>query len=162
MLSHFSNTQHKAHRQWEKNLQLILYSKLCVKDNRTKRDTYSRQNVPKFESVDELRELLLANFAAEVSPAKTTSSFKVGYIVGADRRVASANDINLAEGYSLVKSGWITLWAEVISTSEGSLRGTKRPFSTANVPLTNPRDDGNNIRNAARSSTFNIKQYSTV
>ena len=104
--------------------------------------------MPKFESVDELREFLLANFAAELSPAKTTSSFKVGYIAGTNRRVVTANDINLAERYSLVKSGWITLWAEAISTSEGSSRGTKRPFSTTNAAgaefaLTNPSDDGN-------------------
>ena len=96
----------------ESTINIVL--KIVRKDNRTKYDTYSRQNVPKFESVDELREFLLANFAAELSPAKTTSSFKVGYIAGTNRRVVIASDINLAEGYSLVKSGWLTLWAEAI------------------------------------------------
>ena len=53
--------------------------KVVRKSNRTKYDTYSRQNVPMFDSVTELRKFLLANFALELLPAKTTSSFKGAY-----------------------------------------------------------------------------------
>ena len=120
--------------------------KVVRKSNRTKYDTYSRQNVPMFDSVTELRKFLLANFALELLPAKTTSSFKVGYIAGTNRRVVIANDVNLAEAYSLAKDGWITLWAEAIltSASEASPKGSKLCLSgtTDDLSATNLSDNG--------------------
>jgi hypothetical protein len=62
-----------------------------------------------FDNVDELKEFLLSNFSVELSPATTTSSFNLGYVAGANRRVVMAKDINLAEAYSVAKAGWITL-----------------------------------------------------
>lgn len=55
------------------------YINAVSKANRAKYDTYSRQNVPFFESVNELREFFLANFVVELSAAKTTSSFNGRY-----------------------------------------------------------------------------------
>ena len=88
----------------ENTINVVL--KVVRKANRTKYDTYSRQNVEMFNNVDELKEFLLSNFSVELSPATTTSSFNLGYIAGTNRRVVIANDINLAEAYSVAKAGW--------------------------------------------------------
>ena len=73
-------------------------------------------------------------------------STKVGYIAGTNRRVVIANDVNLAEAYSLAKDGWITLWAEAIltSASEASPKGSKLCLSgtTDDLSATNLSDNG--------------------
>jgi hypothetical protein len=57
--------------------------------------------------------------------------------------VVIANDINLAEAYSVAKAGWITLWAEAIVSSVAASRGTKRSLSHATDDLaTNPSGNG--------------------
>jgi hypothetical protein len=90
--------------------------KVVRKANRTKYDTFSRQNVEMFDNVHDLKEFLLSNFSVELSPATTISSFNLGYIAGTNKRVIT-NDINLAEAYSVAKAVWITLWAEAIVSS---------------------------------------------
>ena len=87
-----------------------------------------------FDNVDELKEFLLSNFSVELSPATTTSSFNLGYIPGTNRRGVIANDINLAEAYSVAKAGWITLWAEAIVSSVAASSGTKR-IRTKRIPM---------------------------
>ena len=81
--------------------------------NKTQYDTYTRQNMPMFESVTALRHFLVDNFKAElaVAPAGHAESF-LGYITGTNRRITISSGVQLAETYSLVKKGWITLWAD--------------------------------------------------
>ena len=125
----------------ENTINVVL--KVVRKANRTKYDTFSRQNVEMFDNVDELKEFLLSNFSVELSPATTISSFNLGYIAGTNRRVVIANDINLAEAYSVAKAGWITLWAEAIVSSVAASSGTKRSLSHATDDLaTNPSGNG--------------------
>ena len=79
--------------------------------NKTQYDTYTRQNMPIFESVTALRHFLVDNFKAELAPAGHAESF-LGYITGTNRRITISSGVQLAEAYSLVKKGWITLWAD--------------------------------------------------
>ncbi|CAB4042740.1 Hypothetical predicted protein, partial [Paramuricea clavata] len=133
----------------ENTINVVL--KVVRKANRTKYDTYSQQNVEMFDNVDELKEFLLRNFSVELSPATTTSSFNLGYIAGTNRQVVIANDINLAEAYSVAKAGWITLWAEaIVPPAVAASRGTKRSLSHATDDLaTNPSGNGSNSSEAA-------------
>ncbi|CAB3995291.1 Hypothetical predicted protein, partial [Paramuricea clavata] len=104
-----------------------------------------------FDNVDELKEFLMRSFSVELSPATTTSSFNLGYIAGTNRRVVIANNINLAEAYSVAKAGWITLWAEaIVPPAVAASRGTKRSLSHATDDLaTNPSGNGLNSSEAA-------------
>ena len=49
------------------------------------------------------------NFKAELAPAGHAESFSLGYIAGTNRRMSKLSGVQLAETYSLVKKGWITL-----------------------------------------------------
>ncbi len=116
----------------EKQATIHVILKIVCKSNRTKYSTYSRQNVPMFDSLNEMKEYLLENFAVELSPVDNEQSFKLGYIAGRNRRVVIMNDSNLAEAYSMAKDGWVTLWAEATdSPAESHSKGTKRARSDA-------------------------------
>ncbi len=52
----------------EKQATIHVILKIVCKSNRTKYSTYSRQNVPMFDSLNEMKEYLLENFAVELSP----------------------------------------------------------------------------------------------
>ena len=48
-------------------------------------ERYTVRNLPKFESVPELKQFLLLNYSVELSPA-TNHSFTVGYVYMSDGR----------------------------------------------------------------------------
>ena len=91
--------------------------KVVQQDNRTKYDTYKRENIPIFDSVTDLRAFLLENFTEELSKPADANSFRLGYIVGKNQRLTISNSSNLDEVYSISKDGWIVLWAEPITKS---------------------------------------------
>ena len=116
----------------EKQATIHVILKIVCKSNRTKYSTYSRQNVPMFDSLNEMKEYLLENFAVELSPADNEHSFKLGYIAGRNRRIVMASDSNLVEAYSMAKDGWVTFWAEAAdSPAKYNSKGTKRARSDA-------------------------------
>lgn len=109
----------------EATIHVIL--KIVNKSNRTKYSTYSRQNMPMFDSLNDMKEFLLKHFAVELSPVDNSQSYKLGYIAGRNRRVVIANDSNLVEAYSMAKDGWVTLWTEATdSPAKPISKGTKR------------------------------------
>ena len=65
-----------------------------------------------FESVTALRHFLVDNFKADLAPAGDAESFRLDYIAGTNRRITISSSVQLAKAYSLVKKGWITLWAD--------------------------------------------------
>ncbi|CAB4044505.1 Hypothetical predicted protein, partial [Paramuricea clavata] len=94
-----------------------------------------------FDSLNEMKEYLLENFAVELSPADNEHSFKLGYIAGRNRRIVMANDSNLVEAYSMAKDGWVTFWTEAADSpaAKYNCKGmTKRARSDASD------DDGDN------------------
>jgi hypothetical protein len=108
--------------------------KVVQQDNRTKYDTYKRENIPIFDSVTDLRAFLLENFTEELSKPADANSFRLGYIVGKNQRLTISNSSNLDEVYSISKDGWIVLWAEPITKKKGkgsTSRVTKRTCSHA-------------------------------
>ena len=80
----------------------------------TRYDTYTRQNVEIFDSVEDLREFLFENYSVELSGPADANSFCLGYIVGKNQRVIVSNNANLDEVYFSSKNGWIVLLAEPI------------------------------------------------
>lgn len=125
----------------QKTIHLVF--KVVRQSNKTKYDTYSRQNVPEFQSVNEMREFLLSNFADALSPADKADAFQLGYIAGKNRRVVIGYDINLAEAYSLMKDGWITLWADPDVLPTATARSSKRTYSES--LSTNSRENGMHV-----------------
>ena len=69
--------------------------KVIRQSNRTQYDTYSRQNVPIFDCVMDLRTFLLANYAEELPAPADVNSFRLGYIVGKNRRLTISTSANL-------------------------------------------------------------------
>ncbi|CAB4009885.1 Hypothetical predicted protein [Paramuricea clavata] len=95
--------------------------KVVQQDNRTKYDTYKRENISIFDK-------------EELSKPVDANSFRLGYIVGKNQRLTISNSSNLDEVYSLSKDGWIVLWAEPITKKKGkgsTSRVTKRTCSRA-------------------------------
>ncbi len=60
--------------------------KVVHQANRSKFDTYKHQNVPIFDSVEDLRKFLLENFREELSAPADANSFRLGYITGKNQR----------------------------------------------------------------------------
>ena len=73
--------------------------KVVDQRNRTRYDTYTRQDVDIFDSVSDLRQFLLENYSAELSSPPDANSFRLGYIVGKNQRVSISNNSNLDEVY---------------------------------------------------------------
>ena len=103
--------------------------KVVHQANRSKFDTYKHQNVPIFDSVEDLRK-----FPADAN------SFRLGYITGKNQRFTISNSSNLDDAYTSAKDGWIILWAEMIQDKPTSSRGPKRRR------LSDSNDEGTRVR----------------
>lgn len=130
----------------EKKATINVILKIVCKGNRTKYNTYSRQNVPIFDSLNDIKGFLLQHFAMELSPVDNVQSFKLGYIAGRNRRVVIANNSNLVEAYSMAKDGWVTLWAEAFPAKSNS-KGNKRNRSESS-------DDDNGMHTCYFQNAF--------
>ena len=71
-------------------------------------DTYSVRKVPCFESVMQSKQHFLQNCKAEICPT-TDTTFQIGYYVEGSKKFSISSEIQLAEAFSLVKNGKITL-----------------------------------------------------
>ena len=94
--------------------------------NKSRFDTYRHQNVPIFDSVNDLRKFLLEHFREELSSPVDENSFRIGYITGKNQRFTISNGSNLDDAYTTAKVGCIILWAEMIQNNPTSSRGRKR------------------------------------
>ena len=79
--------------------------------NKSRFDSYSARNVRCFETVFELKQHFLENCQAEISPA-TDTTFQIGYYAEGNKKSSISSEIHLAEAFSLVKNGKITLWVD--------------------------------------------------
>ncbi len=114
--------------------------KVVHQANRSKFDTYKHQNVPIFDSVEDLRKFLLENFREELCAPADANSFRLGYITGKNQRFTISNSSNLDDAYTSAKDGWIILWAEMIQDKPTSSRGPKRRR------LSDSNDEGTRVR----------------
>ncbi|XP_068685180.1 uncharacterized protein [Montipora foliosa] len=71
-------------------------------------DSYSVKNVPCFETVFQLKQPFLENCQVEIYPA-TDRTFQIGYYAEGNKKFSISSEIHLAEAFSLVKNGKITL-----------------------------------------------------
>ena len=69
------------------------------------------RNVPCFETVFQLKQHFLENCQAEISPA-TDTKFQICYYPEGNKKFSISSKIQLAEAFSLVKNGKITLWVD--------------------------------------------------
>ncbi|CAH3167053.1 unnamed protein product [Porites lobata] len=88
-------------------------------------DSYSVRNVPCFETVFQLKQHFLENCQAEISPA-TDTTFQIGYYAEGNKKFSISSEIQLAEAFSLVKNGKITLWVDPHKDVPRSSLGRKR------------------------------------
>ena len=79
--------------------------------NKSRFDSYSVRKVPCFETVFQLKQHFLENCQAEISPA-TDTTFQIGYYTEENKNFSILSEIHLAEAFSLVKNGKITLWVD--------------------------------------------------
>ena len=93
--------------------------------NKSRFDCYSVRNVPCFETVFQLKQHFLENCQAEISPA-TDTTFQIGYYAEGNKKFSISSEIQLAEAFSLVKNGKITLWVDPHKDVPRSSLGRKR------------------------------------
>ena len=93
--------------------------------NKSRFHSYSVRNVPCFETVFQLKQHFLENCQAEISPA-TDTTFQIGYYAEGNRKFSISSEIHLAEAFSLVKNGKITLWVDPHKDVPRSSLGRKR------------------------------------
>jgi len=74
-------------------------------------DTCSVRKVPCFEIVMQLKQYFLQNCKAEIFPA-TDTTLQIGYNAEGSKKFSISSEIQLAEAFSLVKNGKITLWVD--------------------------------------------------
>ncbi|KAK2557781.1 hypothetical protein P5673_020149 [Acropora cervicornis] len=67
----------------------------------------------------------LENCQAEISPA-TDTTFQIGYYAEGNKKFSISSEIHLAEAFSLVKNGKITLWVDPHKDVPRSSLGRKR------------------------------------
>ena len=96
-------------------------------------DSYSVRNVPCFETVFQLKQHFLENCQAEISPA-TDTTFQLGYYAEGNKKFSISSEIQLAEAFSLIKNGKITLWVDPHKDVPRSSLGRKRKCKENNNP----------------------------
>ena len=101
--------------------------------NKSRFDSYSVRNVPCFETVFQLKQHFLENCQAEISPA-TDTTFQIGYYAEGNKKFSISSEIQLAEAFSLVKNGKITLWVDPHKDVPRSSLGRKRKGKENNNP----------------------------
>ena len=80
--------------------------------NKGQFERYSIRYLPKFISVNELKQYLLENYSEELSPASNCTSLTIGYISDGRRKCDIKTEKQLDDAYRSVKNGWITLWVD--------------------------------------------------
>ena len=93
--------------------------------NKSRFDSHSVRNEPCFETVFQLKQHFLENCQAEISPA-TDTTFQIGYYAEGNKKFSISSEIHLAEAFSLVKNGKITLWVDPHKDVPRSSLGRKR------------------------------------
>ena len=78
--------------------------------NKGQFERYSIRYLPKFISVNELKQYLLGNYSEELSPASNCTSLTIGYMSDGRRKCDIKTEKQLDDAYRSVKNGWITLW----------------------------------------------------
>ena len=104
--------------------------------NKSRFDSYSVRNVPCFETVFQLKKHFLENCQAEISPA-TDTTFQIGYYAEGsigNKKFSISSEIQLAEAFSLVKNGKITLWVDPHKDVPRSSLGRMRKGKENNNP----------------------------
>ena len=80
--------------------------------NKGQFERYSIRYLPKFISVNELKQYLLGNYSEELSPASNCTSLTIGYMSDGRRKCDIKTEKQLEDAYRSVKNGWITLWVD--------------------------------------------------
>ena len=80
--------------------------------NKGQFERYSIRYLPKFISVNELKQYLLENYSEELSPASNCTSLTIGYKSDGRRKCDIKTEKQLDDAYRSVKNGWITLWVD--------------------------------------------------
>ena len=80
--------------------------------NKGQFERYSIRYLPKFISVNELKQYLLENYSEELSPASNCTSLTIGYMSDGRRKCDIKTEKQLDDAYRSVKNGWITLWVD--------------------------------------------------
>ena len=80
--------------------------------NKGQFERYSIRYLPKFISVNELKQYLLGNYSEELSPASNCTSLTIGYMSDGRRKCDIKTEKQLDDAYRSVKNGWITLWVD--------------------------------------------------
>lgn len=75
-------------------------------------ERYSIRYLPKFISVNALKQYLLENYSEELSPASNCTSLTIGYMSDGRRKCDIKTEKQLDDAYRSVKNGWITLWVD--------------------------------------------------
>jgi len=101
--------------------------------NKSRFDSYSVRNVPCFETVFQLKQYFLENCQAEISPA-TDTTFQIGYYAEGNKKFSISSEIQLAEVFSLVKNGKITMWVDPHKDVPRGFLGRKRKGKENNNP----------------------------
>ena len=80
--------------------------------NKGQFERYSIRYLPKFISVNALKQYLLENYSEELSPASNCTSLTIGYMSDGRRKCDIKTEKQLDDAYRSVKNGWITLWVD--------------------------------------------------
>ena len=96
-------------------------------------DTYSVRKVPCFATVMQLKQYFLQNCREEIFPA-TDTTFQIGYYADGNKKFSISSEIQLAEEFSLVKNGMITLWVDPHKDVPRGSLGKKRKGKKHNKP----------------------------
>ena len=96
-------------------------------------DTYSVRKVPCFETIMQLKQYFLQNCKVEIFPA-TDMTFQIGYYAEGSKKFSISSEIQLAEAFSLVKNGKITLWVDPHKDVPRGSLGNKRKGKKHNKP----------------------------
>lgn len=80
--------------------------------NKGQFERYSIRYLPKFISVNELKQYLLENYSEELSPASNCTLLTIGYKSDGRRKCDIKTEKQLDDAYRSVKNGWITLWVD--------------------------------------------------
>ena len=80
--------------------------------NKGQFERYSIRYLPKYISVNELKQYLLGNYSEELSPASNCTSLTIGYMSDGRRKCDIKTEKQLDDAYRSVKNGWITLWVD--------------------------------------------------
>ena len=112
-----------------------IFVKVVRQDNKNQNDTYTKQDVPIFDDVNDLREFLITNFKDELAPATEKDRFRLGYIGNKNRKITICNDAHLAEAYSSVKNGWLMLWTDPHQATVKSTASNNQHFETQQLTI---------------------------